>query len=84
MNSDSFSERIASGSIYFAVYADRFAVEPITKNIYFTVVVKQRTTSGLGNTGSSLICVLSPKGDFSAILGGLIEPRDIVLHPARQ
>ena len=59
-------------------------MEPVTKNIYFTVVVKERTAAGSANTASSLICVLSQKGDFAAIIGGMSEPRDIVLHPTKR
>lgn len=56
---------------------DRFAVDPISKNIYFTGVVS-------GYSGYSFLAVLSPGGDFVPILVGLTSPRDIVLHPLRR
>ena len=55
-------------------YADRFAVDSTSGNLYFTAV----NTSGDGFVGVS---VISPRGDHVDIVEGGHKPRDIVVDP---
>ena len=53
-------------------YVDRLVIDPITKNVYFTVVVSEK---------QSFIAVYTPEGSSEIIVTELNTPRDIIIHP---
>ena len=62
----------------YYVFAERIAVDPSTRNVYFTGLYIVE-----GIPGQSFIALLGQNNEFVPIITGLTSPRDIVLHPAK-